>query len=195
MNRDHISSITSSIMLFYAKCLVYPYDEMNYELQHLFRIIEREEVGDDQIEYIEQVLSVINVYQGEEIRDLREEYVSLFTFNETGQPLCPMMASDFNRFKMIKYDPWEAEELILDSGIPINMDEPVDSVINYLEYFSLLCEEALSGSLDTDKIHIFFEHHIINWIPIFCDTLYKRASLNFFKEVAFGLKNYLIAFD
>ena len=44
---------------------------MGYELQHLFREIERGEINADEYPHLEQVLNVINHYQGEDIKELR----------------------------------------------------------------------------------------------------------------------------
>ena len=109
---------------------------MGYELQHFFRQLEVGDTTGEEYTHLEQILNIINHYQGEEIRDLRENYVILFSQWEGGNPLCPLIASDFMRSLGQQYDPESFMDVLLDSGIPVNPDESLDSIINYLEYFS-----------------------------------------------------------
>lgn len=192
MNRQNLTHLAPHILRFYAKCFIYPYEEMNYELQHLFRMIERMNICDDELTHVDQILIIINSYQGEEIKIIRGDYAILFSHLPDKVPLCPMVASEFLANFAKHYDLDIIDDLLLNSGIPINPDEPLDSIINYLEYLSLLCEEIyLDGiiEIDFDK---FMHQHILNWIPLFCDILYKATSLNFYREVSTGLKNYLL---
>ena len=79
MNIEMITPVTANIFKFYTHCFLFPYEEMIYELQNLFRVIENEDLDEEELILVEQTLSVINLYQGEEISELRSEYVSLFT--------------------------------------------------------------------------------------------------------------------
>ena len=195
MKTENVKASSAISLHFYAQSFAFPYEEMNYELQHLFRTLEKVVQDDDDILFTDQILSTINLFQGEEIKDLRAEYVALFTADETSNPRCPLMANDFFRLTMQTYDSHDAEEWIYDSGIPVSVDEPVDSIINYLQYFSFACDEYLSQSLDVEDLSRFFNHHIINWIPQFCDILYRASGISFYKEVAVGLKEFILYFN
>ena len=164
---------------------------MGYELLHFFRQLEVGNTTGEEYAHLEQILNIINHYQGEEIRDLRENYVILFSQWEGGKPLCPLIASDFMHSLGQKYDPESFLDVLLDSGIPVNPDESLDSIINYLEYFSLLCETR-SDLTNSDELAVFQEKHILSWMPLFCDVLLKASNISFYREVAFGLKNYLL---
>lgn len=195
MNIENITPASAIIIHFYAQCFAFPYEEMNYELQHIYRRLESEELTDDEYLFVEQILSVINVYQGEEIQDLRNEYVSLFTTQQGPHPRCPMIASDFMRLTMQPYDATDAEDAILESAIPINPDEPVDSVINYLQYFSFLISEYCFDQSMSSELILFYKEHVLSWIPQLCDTLYRSAGLSFYKEFAVTLKEYILSFE
>ena len=106
-----------------------------------------------------------------------------------------MIASDFCMLASKKYDSFEAEDLIYESTLPINTDDPVDSVVNYLQYLSYACDEYLTGDLKPDTLRSFFKNHISYWIPLFCDLLYRSANLSFYKEVAVGLRETLLFYD
>ena len=144
MQQSLITSQTPLFLRFYARCFLYPYDEMGYELQHLFRQLEQGEINENEVPHLEQVLNIINSYQGEEIKILRENYVSLFAQWEGHKPDCPLLASDFMQGFGKTYDSSPFIEDLLDSGIPVNPEEEMDSIVNHLEYLSVLCEGDLS---------------------------------------------------
>ena len=191
MKNINITTQTPLFLRFYARCFLYPYEEMGYELQHLFRQMERGVFSEDEYGHLDQVLNIINHYQGEDIKILREDYVILFSHFEGNKPLCPLIAVDFMQSFGRRYDSAPFVDELLDSGIPVNPEEPMDSIVNYLEFFSLLCEypDQPVGIMELDDL---VENHIIAWIPLFTDILYKSSNVAFYKEVATGLKNYLL---
>ena len=195
MLTENIKSNTNIILHFYAQAFAFPYEEMNYELQYIFRSLEKHIFDELDAEFADQILSAINLYQGEEIKELRSEYVSLFTSQGSSGPRCPLIASEFFRLTMQNYDSFDAEELIYESGIPVNDDEPIDSIINYLQYLSYASDEFLIKNLDEKIVIAFYEQHILSWVPQFCDILYRAAGLSFYKEIAGGLKDFIISFD
>jgi TorA maturation chaperone TorD len=191
MQQSQITSQSPLFLRFYARCFLYPYEEMGYELQHLFRQLERGEILEKEVPHLEQVLNIVNSYQGEEIKILRENFVSLFTQWEGHLPECPLLASDFMKGFDKVYDSGPFIDDLLDSGIPVNPEEEMDSVVNYLEYLSLLCESDLEP-VPTSDLSDFQSKHIYSWIPLFCDLLYQASQVSFYKEVASGLKNYIL---
>lgn len=182
---------TPLFIRFFARCFRYPYEEMGYELQHLFRQLERGELFEEEYQQLEQVLNIINHYQGEEIKLLRENYVQLFTQWEDHHPQCPLLASEFTKDLGRSYNPDPFTSDLLDSGIPVDPEEDLDSIVNYLEYLSLIAEGSLEPlyTMDTDE---FMKDHIYSWIPQFCDILYQVSQISFYKKLASGLKGFLI---
>jgi len=187
MLQNKLSPSTQHILRFYAKCFVYPYEEMQYELQHLFRIIERDSEGVEEILYIDQILNILNMYQGMELRELREEYVTLFS----GDAQCPLLAHDFSSKFSIDYDSENFTDLIVASDIPVNPDEPTDLISNYLEYLSILIEDIYNNDTDDTELKQFGREHLIPWIFPFCEVLYKTSNVSFYREAAVGLNDYL----
>jgi TorA maturation chaperone TorD len=184
---QNFTPATQHILRFYAKCFVYPYEEMQYELQHLFRLTERDSESDEETAFVEQVLNILNMYQGMDIKELREDYVHLFTEDAP----CPLIAGEFVQQYSITYDSDVFSDLMTESGIPVNPDEPVDSVINYIEYLSLLSEDLLQGDGDQKSVTSFLKEHILVWIPAFCAVLYKSSNLGFYREIAVGINEYI----
>ena len=172
---------------FYARCFLFPYEEMGYELQHLFRQLERQVSDEQEASFLEQILTVINQYQGEDIKNLRENFVLFFGHLEGSQPLCSLLASEFMQLRGKRYTSDGFEDLLLDSDIPVDPEAPLDSIVNYLEYLSVLMEEP-ENKTDLDD---FIKSHIMSWIPLFCDVLYQASPVSFYKEVAVGLRNLL----
>jgi TorA maturation chaperone TorD len=182
---------TALFLRFYARCFLYPYEEMGYELQHLFRELERGALSDEEYPHLEQVLNIINHYQGEEIKLLRENYVSLFTQWEGHQPDCPLLASEFMRGLGRSYSPDAFTDELLESGIPVDESDELDSIVNYLEYLSLISEGG-PESVSANDIDEFLKVHFYSWIPVFCDVLDQVSQISFYKEVATGLKGLLV---
>jgi TorA maturation chaperone TorD len=182
---------TSLFLRFYSRCFLYPYEEMGYEFQYQFRQLERGEIIEEEIPHLEQVLTIINSYQGKEIKILRENYVSLFSQWGGHSPDCPLLASNFVQVFGNSYNSSPFIDDLLNSGIPVDQEEEMDSIINYLDYFSVFCDGDLRP-LSNEELAKFQNKHIFTWIPMFCDVLYQASQINFYKEVAIGLKNYLI---
>jgi len=190
MNEWQFTSQTPLFLRFYARCFLYPYEELGYELQHHFRQMERGELIEDEIPQLEQVLNIINHYQGEDMKQLRESYISLFTQWEDHQAECPFLASEFMKGLGRSYNPEPFTDELLESAIPVDPEGELDSIINYLEYFSILAEGGLEPLSITD-LYDFVNMHFFSWIPVFCDILYQVSQISFYKEVATGLKGYL----
>jgi TorA maturation chaperone TorD len=191
MDTNKISSFSSNLFRFYAKCFAFPYDEMFYELHHLYRTLEQNIYDEEEYIYLQQILEIINNFQGIEFKEMREEYVLLFTNVVEADPLCPFYATDFlSRYgKHINTD--LLSELFFEAGLPFDENESVDSIINLVEYFSILIDSFLNEEVSEEEIISFYNEYLINWLPQFCDTLLNASSFNFYKEIADGLKGYL----
>ena len=74
MEQSQITPQTPLFLRFYARCFFYPYEEMGYELQHHFRQIEKGAINEEEVSHLEQILNIVNQYQGEDIKFLRENY-------------------------------------------------------------------------------------------------------------------------
>lgn len=190
MDINKITSSSSNLLQFYAKCFVYPYDEMFYELHHMFRILEQNINSDEEFTFTNQILEIVNGFQGIEFNDFREEYIQLFTNFGNQEPLCPLIASDFLIRNARHIETESLYELFHECGLPFDEDEPTDSLINILEYFSIIInpEESFSEA----DIEYFYDNYIINWIPAFCDTLQNASGFSYYKDIAINLKEYLI---
>ena len=187
MNKN--TPFSFNLLLFYAKCFTYPYEEMVYELHHIYRVLEQSVNNDEEYTFANQILEIINNFQGMEFKELREEYVQLFTNFGDQEPLCPLIASDFllRNAKHINVDP--LYDMFTDVGLPFDDSEPPDSVINILEYLSIIINP--DDSFSEEEIDIFYQDYVTSWIPGFCDTLNKASGISFYRDIAVNLKEYL----
>ncbi len=185
---ENITPLTPLILRFYARCLVFPYDEMNYELQYMFRMAERSEIDSEEAVHVEQMLNVVNQLQGEETKELRDDFVFMFTDTSSGRVLCPIYAGDFLAQFARRYDFSGLEDICYEHGFLSDSDEPMDNIVNLLDVFAFLCEQQV----DEELLDSVFEEHIQSWIPTFCDSVYKASNINYYREVASGLREYIL---
>ena len=193
MLNDHTSDFTPHVLRFFARCLLFPYEEMVYELQHMFRKIESIAGNEDELLTGHEILAVLNTFQGEDIDILRADYVFLFSNRDHSEPACPMLAGDFCARFAISYQPDDFVDLLYQNDFLPGDDESIDSVVNYLEYFAALFETGAYGSDSPAMVQEFFTGHIITWIPAFCNALYKSANTSFYRELAGALKRFLLS--
>jgi TorA maturation chaperone TorD len=189
MYKNRISPFSLNLLQFYAKCFAYPYEEMLYELHHIYRVLEQNVSNDEEFTFTNQILEILNNYQGIEFKELREEYVQLFTNFGDQEPLCPLIASDFLIRNAQHIDTDSLFDLFIECGLPFDEGEPPDSLINILEYLSVIINP--DDSFSEEEIDDFYQSYIINWIPVFCDTLIKASGISFYRDIAGSLKDYL----
>jgi len=190
MSLNIFSPATALFIRFYARCFNFPYEEMGYELQHMFRQLEREQLTEEDFSYLEQVLNVVNSYQGEELKNLRDTYLYLFGHVQGDKPACPYFASELSKILNLRYNADPFLDRLMDSDLLLDADEPLDSIINYLEYLSLLYESA--DEKDIINFKKFNDQHIFSWIPAFCDRLFRSSQISFYREVALGLGEFIL---
>jgi TorA maturation chaperone TorD len=142
--------------------------------------------------YLDQILNIINNFQGLEFKELREEYARLFSSRVENKPLCPFNATDFLAQYGQHINSVRLPELYMESGLPFDEYEVPDSIINLLEYFSIQIDYFLNDEISEEELASFYNQYLINWIPNFCDTLLNASNVEFYKEIAEGLKVYLI---
>lgn len=190
MDLDKISHYSPTLLQFYAKCFVYPYDEMFYELHHMYRILEQSLSNDEEYTFTNQILDIVNNFQGIEFKEFREEYIQLFSNFGDQDPLCPIIASDFLIRNAKHLDSEALYELFLDSGLPFDQDEPPDSLINILEYFSILVNP--DDRYPEEDIQYFYDNYVLSWLPMFCDTLQSASGFSYYKDIANSLKEFIL---
>ena len=189
MNMNNITPFSTTILQFYAKCFMYPYEEMLYELHHIYRILEQNVTNDEEYTFTNQILEIINSFQGIEFKELREDYVQMFTNLSEQESLCPLIATDFLIRNAKHIDSDTLFDLFIESGLPFDESEPPDSIINILEYLSIIINP--DDSFPKEEIDDFYQSYVMNWIPGFCDTLNKASGIGFYRDIASSLKEYL----
>jgi TorA maturation chaperone TorD len=192
MNSYNVTSFTPLLFRFYTACLAYPYDEMVYELQHLYRELERLDLSSDEDwESAEIVLNIVNSFQGEELTDVRDEYVRLFGNLDGEHALCPLVASDFLAQLGRSIDIFDLEDLFWEAGMTVDSGDPADALPILLEYLALLTDSILAENGDEQEFEFFMNSYISTWVPHFCDRLNRASGLSFYKEAANGLRQFI----
>ena len=96
----------------------------------------------------------------------------------------------------------EVEKVYKGMGVEFTsaLDETADYIGIEFEFLHLLCakeEEAWSKGEGEDAFKIlllereFLQGHVARWVFDFCDDLYKKAKLDFFKAIAIITKEYV----
>lgn len=77
------------------------------------------------------------------------------------------------------------------NSVGLTIYEEIDLIPDHisaeLSFMSYLIENKL-----VKEQKAFMEKHMLLWIPVYCDELAKHATITFFKEVAFLLKEFII---
>ncbi len=187
---NKITPYSFNLLQFYAKCFAYPYEEMLYELHHIYRVLEQNISNDEEYTFTNQILELINSSQGIEFKEMRENYVQLFINFGEQEPLCPLIASDFLLRNAKHIDSNSLVDLFTEIGLPFDESEAPDSLINILEYLSIIINP--DDIFPEAEIDLYYQDFIMSWVPSFCDTLNKASGIGFYRDVANNLKDYLL---
>ncbi|RMH60460.1 MAG: hypothetical protein D6677_13745 [Calditrichaeota bacterium] len=159
---------------FYARTLMFPYDEMGQELQYLFRQMEKQAIEPIEAQLSGRALEVINFYQGEEMSALQAEYGRLFSIKENERPLVDI--------HFLPYTTPARGEAFLDriyeSDLQVAFDEAPESMLNFIGFFAFDADSLT----DPEQRKLFVE--IVNG---FSSALSDKTILNFYKEISRGL--------
>ncbi len=164
---------------FYARCLMFPYDEMGQELQHIFREMEKHGGDDIEVQLAGRTLEVINFYQGEDMSALQAEYGRLFSIRETTPP---MLDINFTAYA----DTCRAEaflDRIYESDLQVSFDEAPESILNFIGYFAYDADSLV----EEEPRKLFVEV-----LAGFSRELSDKTMLNYYKEVSRGLNELTI---
>ncbi|MBD3225377.1 MAG: hypothetical protein GF313_11640 [Caldithrix sp.] len=169
-------TLLSHAFRFYARVLSYPYEELRHEFHHLLREIELNIQTQVDNTIASHILDIVNVYQGEEMRDLQGEYVRMFSHAEEELPLVSLRISDLQPGT----DILELMDHMHESGLFLDSEGDLDSMINVLDYFSSL----LSTFDEVHELDHFYALYIQSTLPQLAGKLYRETSINFYKECA-----------
>ncbi|MCS7202937.1 MAG: molecular chaperone TorD family protein [Thermodesulfovibrio sp.] len=139
--------------------------------------------------------------------DLIQEFenYSETEIKDTYEEICDDFIFLFTEGNVPNYEAFYRQELY--SGIPINFylddiqhfywtagvavdeefDLPPDHISMELIFMSYLIQQRLI------ELQIEFLKRLCEWLPLFCDTLYEKAKTDFYKEVAYSLKEFVLS--
>lgn len=178
MDIDISKEVLSLGLQFYARALTYPYDELTYEFQHLFREMEKLVESDADNTIANRVLDVLNFYQGEEMMTLQSEFVRMFTPREGDAAPIPLFLADLDQAVPI-------EELLAEletEGLNAETEEDPELVLFVLEYFAGMLSYA-----NDEHIVFFYSTYLKNALERLAGDVYNFGNINFYKELGKGL--------
>lgn len=170
--------ILSLSMRFYARALMYPYDELTHEFQHLFREMEKLISSDADNTIASQTMDVINFYQGEDMITLQSEFVRLFTSRDEQPPFISLHIQDLNPEVPIAELLSELEE----DPLFAEMEDEPELAPYIMEHFSSMLEYD-----DDERIELFYETYLKVALKKLANEVYNGTTINFYKEFGKGL--------
>jgi len=170
--------VLSLSMRFYSRALMYPYEEMTYELQNLYRDMEKCITSDADNTLAAKALDVINFYQGEDMITLQSEFVRLFTPREDQPPFISLNIQDLDPQAPLDELLAELEEDPLFSEVE---DEP-ELVPYIMDHFSSMLEYD-----EDERIETFYGTHLKVALKKLARDIFDGTTLNFYKEFGKGL--------
>lgn len=139
--------------------------------------------------------------------ELIEEFENFaeIEIKDTYEEICNDFIFLFTEGNVPNYESFYRREL--QDGIPINFylddvqhfywaagvaideefDLPADHISMELIFMSYLIQQRLT------ELQIEFLKRLCEWIPLFCDSLYEKAKTDFYKEVAYSLKEFVLS--
>ena len=92
--------------------------------------------------------------------------------------------------------------LYREEGLVLNAaSELPDHIVTQLEYLHFLNLAAMEAGVRGDhhlvqiykvKQHRFYEDHIINWVPEFCDRIQSHSEIDFYRVMSRLLRNFIL---
>jgi len=177
MHSDFNPQAISLAFRFYARTLVYPYDELAHELHYLFREMEKTIETSVDNTVAARILDIINFYQGEEMQDLQAEFTRMFTPIGDEAPAISLQLADIAP----SIDSTALFDIILESPLFIQAEEYPDAVPQILDFFSSLLLD------DLPEAGRFFDTYLKKSLPLLNERIFRSAGINFYKEAAKGL--------
>ncbi len=170
--------LLSKVIQFYARALMYPYDEQTHEFQHLFRQAEKMIASDADNTLAAKLLDIINFYQGEDMITLQSEYVRMFVSRDNEPSLVSL--------HLLELDPEiEMTDLLdeLEQGLLFaEIDEEPELLPNVLEHFSSMLEFE-----EYERIETFYKTYLEKPLQRMAEKVYAGAGINFYKELSKGV--------
>ena len=173
-------------MRFYARALMYPYDELTYEFQSLYRDLEKCISSDADNTIAVKILDVINFYQGEDMIGLQSEFVRLFTPRDDQAPFVSLNIQDLNPQVPLEELLDELEEDPLFKEVE---DEP-ELAPYIMEHFSSMLEFE-----EDERIEAFYSSYLKEGLNILAESVFNATTLNFYKEFGKGLSEMVQLLD
>jgi TorA maturation chaperone TorD len=139
--------------------------------------------------------------QSDFLVSLNVEYMRLFV-NAFPTLWAPPYESYYVEKKVMGKPALDCLALYREDGLALNKSgELPDHIVTQLEYLYFLCLAAIQAMVIGDrnlvqvleeKKHRFYEDHIMNWVPAFCDQIQSHSDLAFYRVISRLLKNFVV---
>ena len=140
------------------------------------------------IEHIEQFESFGQLDIKDTYEEICEDFIHLF-INENLPNYEAYYKAELYKDIPINRSLDDVQHFYWTAGVAIDeeIDLPPDHISMELIFMSYLIEQNLKD------LQIEFARRLCEWVPLFCDALYKKANTDFYKEVAYSLKEFVLS--
>lgn len=142
MEYSENTSFFPLLFRFYSHALVFPYDELRLELEHIFRELELQCENNMHEHFANRALDVLNNFVETDINGLQGEFGRMFGLHDNIAPPVGINFTDYSASPEVD----DLLDKMYESELALNFDEAPESITNLLDYFSLIVDsgEALS---------------------------------------------------
>ncbi|MEN2994022.1 MAG: molecular chaperone TorD family protein [Thermodesulfovibrio sp.] len=140
------------------------------------------------IEHIEQFEVFAQIKVKDTYEEICEDFINLFT-NGILPNYEAYYKAEIYKDSPINHYLDDVQHFYWTAGVAIDeeIDLPPDHISMELLFMSYLIEQNLKD------LQIEFAKRLCEWIPLFCDALYEKAYTDFYKEVAYSLKEFVLS--
>lgn len=121
---------------FYSHSLVFPYEELRMELEHLFRRLELQCENPMHEHFANRALALLNSLLEADMGDLQGDFGRMFGLRENGDPPVTINFTEYSNAPEVD----DLLDKMYESDLALNFDEAPESITNLLDYFSLIVE-------------------------------------------------------
>lgn len=141
-----------------------------------------------QIELIEEFEDFAGVSINDTYEEICDDFIALFTEGAVPNYEGYYIAELYKEVP-INLNLQDVQHFYWAAGVAIDeeFDLPPDHISMELLFMSYLIEQNLRD------LQIEFLRRLCEWIPLFCDVLYEKANTDFYKEVAYSLKEFVLS--
>ncbi|MCS7215687.1 MAG: molecular chaperone TorD family protein [Thermodesulfovibrio sp.] len=163
-------------------------DHIDEERVETYRLFANLFIHIPSIEEVEKFAVFAKVEIKDTYEDICDDFINLF-INENLPNYETYYKAEIYKDNPIDHSLDHVQHFYWTVGVAIDeeIDLPPDHISMELLFMSYLIEQNLI------ELQIEFIKRLCDWIPLFCDALYEKSNTDFYKEVAYSLKEFVLS--